>query len=464
MRIPFIGHGTIGRSKPQNSERLVNLYPEVDASGKATISLIGTPGMTLSYTAGDGPIRAMLVYDDVLYVVSGDEFYSIASNNAVTLRGTLTTSTGSVSIATNGLVILMVDGDDGYTYTISTVTFATIGDVDFPAAPEMCVVCDGYFHVFDGGTQRVHFSTTGTAWDALDFFSSEATPDDLVSMIADHNELILLGIDSVEVRRLSESGWQVIDGAFIEHGCVAKASSAKMDNSVFWLANDYTIRKLSGYTPTRVSTHKEEYRIKQHTLTEIRAATSFTYRDEGHSFYQINIGNETLVYDASTNMWHTRGYMVPATSAIIRHRAQCYALFGGVHLVGDYENGQIYQYDLGVFTDDGDLIPAIGAYRHVETEGYDVEHDQLEIEMETGVGLNGITQGTDPLMMLRWSDDQGQNWGNEIWRKMGAIGAFRVRARWCPLGASPDRVYEFRITDPVKRTILNANLEVTVGK
>jgi len=462
MKLTQIINGAVGRSEFINPERLVNLFPQMDPSGKAVVALYGTPGLLLLFTLGAGPIRAMLSYDDVLYVVSGSNFYSVDTNYSATLRGTLASGSGYVSIATNGLVVLMVDGSAGYTFTISGATFAAVTDADFPDNPEVTVCCDGYFLVFDSGTQRVYFTTTGTAWDALDFFSAEATPDNLISMLADHNDLILFGITSTEIWRLTGTGWQVT-GTLIEFGCAAEGSPAKIDNSVLWLAHDLTVRRLSGPTPVRMSKHDVEYRIKQHTKAEIASATAFSYNDEGHSFYQLTVGNETFVYDVAMDRWHTRSYKVPLTGAEIQHRAKCHAFFNGLNMVGDYENGRVYEYDMDTYTDNGDEIASTGTYRPLNNEGKYLFVNRVEIEVENGVGTQS-GQGSDPQIELRISYDAGNTW--EPWdaRDIGPIGLYDTTCVWDGLGGSVKPVIEFRITDPIKRVIANANLEVTVSR
>jgi hypothetical protein len=63
--------------------------------------------------------------------------------------------------------------------------------------------------------------------------------------------------------------------------------------------------------------------------------------------------------------------------------------------------------------------------------------------------------------MLRWSDDGGHTWSREHWTSMGAIGRYGQRVFWRRLGMSlklRDRVYEISGTDPVKITIMGAEL------
>jgi hypothetical protein len=63
--------------------------------------------------------------------------------------------------------------------------------------------------------------------------------------------------------------------------------------------------------------------------------------------------------------------------------------------------------------------------------------------------------------MLRWSDDGGHTWSREHWSSLGAIGQYNRRVFWRRLGMTQklrDRVYEVSGSDPVKVTIMGAEL------
>jgi hypothetical protein len=70
----------------------------------------------------------------------------------------------------------------------------------------------------------------------------------------------------------------------------------------------------------------------------------------------------------------------------------------------------------------------------------------------------------DPKLMLRWSDDGGHTWSNEITTSIGKVGEFSSRVVFRRLGRSRDRVYELKITDPVKVRFISALIDVTPGR
>lgn len=471
MRFPFVGQAYEARSLNIDAQRLINLYLEMDETGKEPVSLYGCPGLDRLSTVGNGPIRGQCTAKGYDYVVSGNEVYKVTSSYSATLLGSIGSSSGPVSMQENGTYLLLVDGSAGYTVTLSTNAFAQVTDPDFPSNPISVSSIDSYFIVVDGNTQLFFLSPDGVNWDGADFATAEGAPDNLVACLADHRELWLFGQETIEV--WADTGnvdfpFERIQGAFIETGCAAPYSVAKADNSIFWLMADARgngmVYRAQGYIGQRISTHAIEKAIQGYS--DVSDAIAYTYQQEGHTFYVLTFptGNATWVFDVATSSWHQRAYMDPDTGALGRHRSNCYVFFNGQHVVGDYEDGRLYAFDLDTYTDDGDYIKALRSCAHI-TDKKDLNRvfqHRLQVDIESGVGL--VTgQGSDPQMMVRWSDDGGHTWSNEYTMSMGKIGEYKKRAIRRRLGAARDRVYEVSITDPVKRVIIGANLIAEVG-
>lgn len=459
MRIPFVGGSSRQRSVSFDAARTVNLYPVLDQEGKATVALYGTPGLVTFAETAASPVRGLHEASGRLFAVVGASLYEITASGAATVLGGLSSAAGPVSFADNGRQVVAVDGTAGYSFTLASDTFAQIADVDWPAADRIAYQ-DGYFILNDSGSGRFFISSLyGTDVDPLDFASAEGAPDPLVSLIVDHRELWLFGDESTEIwfnSGASDFPFERINGAFLESGCAAPQSVAKADNSVLWLSKDKRgqghVVRAQGYTPQIVSTRAVEYAIGQ--MADISDAVAYTYQQDGHAFYVLTFptADQTWVLDVTTGLWHERMYW---NGAEHRHRGACYAFAFGRHLVGDHTNGRIYELSLDAFDDAGDELRAIRRTRHQSAEGKRLFWSSLQIDIEAGVGLSS-GQGSDPQMMLRWSDDGGKTWSNEHWRSMGETGEYTRRAIWRRLGCSRNRVYEVVIADPVKRVILDA--------
>src|SRR6185312_15958661 len=108
MRFPgFIGPSYTLQSVNVDSQRCVNLYPELNETGFGdegeVASLVGTPGLKPLVTLPTGPIRGE--YTDTqgqLWAVAGNVLYQISSIWTYTAIGTLNTDSGPVSFKDNG--------------------------------------------------------------------------------------------------------------------------------------------------------------------------------------------------------------------------------------------------------------------------------------------------------------------------------------------------------------------------
>ena len=460
MKIPFVGGAYSGPSTNLDSQICQNLYPVFDKEGGKVAAMRNTPGLTLLSQATNGEVRGIEVMEDNLYAVIEDRLFRFNSTGSyILIAGILLTHNGLVWMANNGTQIMIVDGH--YGYIMSGTTLTKITDSDFPT-PSSLTYQDGYFIVSSANTGRFYIcdSYDGTTWDSLDFATAESYPDNLQTVISAHQELWLIGKGSYEVWYNSGATFPFnrIAGAVNKVGTIAPHSGAQYQGTVFWLDNNRCVQMSLGYQTQKISTEQIDYQLQQYsTVTD---AIGFCYQQEGHAFYVLTFPTEskTWVYDGVTQIWHTRASGASDT----RHRANCYAFFEGKHIVGDFENGTLYEYDLSAYDDDGTTLRRIRAAQAVHEERKNLFHHQLEIEFEAGVGLTS-GQGVDPQAMLQWSDDGGHTWGNEHWTTIGALGKYKNRAIWRRLGKSRDRVYKLTITDPVKVAMIGAYLDAELA-
>jgi len=464
MIIPIVGGAYKSRSVNINAQRCQNLYPVIDDKANVT-ALVNTPGLKLFASLGTGEIRGMCTQGDILYVISGSTGYSIDANGIkTTFTGSLSTSTGPVWMATNGTQIMIVDGSGGYMMTAGTIT--GISDTDFPV-PSSLTYQDGYFIVSkkDSGQWFISGSYDGTTWDALDYATAEAYPDNLQAVVSCQREIWLLGKESYEVWYDSGNAdfpWTRVNGAVSKVGCIAPHSVGSYEGSIAWLDDKRQVRMSNQYQAAKISTEQIDYQIAQYGT--VSDAIGYGYSQEGHIFYVLTFPTEskTWCYDATTKHWHTRA----SGNHDGRHPATCHVLFNSKNLIG-HTNGNVYEYDLGVYSDAGVTVRRIRSAQAIHKERRSVFHSSLELRMEAGTGLivddPDIDSGLTPQAMLRWSDDSGHTWSNEHWENIGTIGSYKQRVRWTRLGYSRDRVYEVTISDPIKVVITQATLNAEQG-
>jgi len=371
-------------------------------------------------------------------------------------------------------------------------------------------IVDNYFIYNNPNTQQWAASNVlSPITYGLSFASKFTGPDNLVSLIADHGQVYLLGETTSEVwadQGLFPFPFQRIPGSSSQHGIAAKFSVARLGNSFAYLARNNRgqseIVVMEGYFPKRISTHAVENTLVNQYVAD---AVAYTYQLEGHECYVISFPtlDLTWVYDIATGLWH-KWLWTDNQNKYHRHRSNCAAYFQNMVLVGDWQNGNIYELDPQNYTDNGDYIRRLRRCPHLVTDLQRQYFDELQIQFQPGVGVGGTTTSidtgnyigtpyyipangslvilanqtdilgfnnqvatdttfTNPQAMLRWSNDGGSTWSNEHWSKIGQQGKYKNRAIWRRLGMARDRIFEVSFTDPVKCVIVSANLKGSEG-
>jgi len=470
MKIPLLGQTGQSTESVVQYQKTQNWYPHIEQEGVSQLVLMPTPGLSVFSTTSTGPVRGMIKYNDLLYVVSAGTVWEISSAGAVTSRGTISTTTGRVSMAHNGAdnggQIMIVDGTDGYICDGATTT--AIADAQFPAnvagssAPTHVVFFDGYFLVNDPGiTGRFNFSDSydGTAWTALNFATAERDPDALQSIIVTNRLFWLIGEFTAEpwFNSGGEFPFEPVQSGFIEWGTPAPHSPAEMDGNLFYLGQskngDKVVLQVSGTQPSIIS---DSISGNLHNLTTLSDAYGYTYQYDGHGFYVLTFPTDekTFVYDIKTKMWHEW-----VTASTGHHISNNHVFCYNKHLVGSTETGAIYELDWDIFTDAGEVITRI-RHGRVLLEDRITVHEGVWLDMKEGVGNATVP---DPQIMLRFKDNDGA-WSNEKWRSIGAIGKYNTRVIWRRLGRSRNRLYELKITDAVRAVLVQAYSSLNIDE
>jgi hypothetical protein len=115
-----------------------------------------------------------------------------------------------------------------------------------------------------------------------------------------------------------------------------------------------------------------------------------------------------------------------------------------------------------VYDDNGDELLRLRAFRNPFSSGYINFYKSLQIDMETGVGLTS-GHGSDPNLMIRWSDDGGNNWTSKKRISIGKKGEYSRRVLISRLGSGRDRVWELSISDPVPVRFTGAFIDYEAG-
>jgi len=468
-RVSLLSASNKTRSLVANAQRCVNLYPEANTpDSTAPTTFYSTPGRKLwSVVPGNGAIRG-------LYETSAGQLFAARGTGLYRFNGTdwqyvaaLGNATSPVSAADNGFNAVFVDGSmTAPTFNLNTLEVGSVYGAGWYGSDYVDFL-NGFFIFNKPGTGQFYVSGAyDLTIDALDFASAEGVPDRLLRAIRDHNEVWLFGTESVEVFAPSTSAdfpFERIAGAIQETGCAAANSVAQMDNTLFWLGSDprgdAIVWRANGYQPARTSTHALEEEIRKYS--RIDDATGYSYQQSGHSFYVLTFptAKKTWAYDAATGLWAERAFRTEA-NALEHVRDSCHVFYQRKHLVGDRENGAIYELDLDTYTDSGSLIPRIKTFQHISQANVIQFFRRLTLDMQVGIG-GPLEQ--DPQVWLRWSDDGGNSWGSPVVTSLGQVGQFTLKPFFDRLGRGRDRVFEVSTTAIGPIVLQGAFLDLDLG-
>lgn len=463
LDIPFVTQSGEGRSIEQNAAKMINMFPVVvpeAEKGKKNFILHPTSGLSTFATNGGSAGRAILELNGVLYAVIDSNLYSCATDGTLSSLGTLSTSTGYVQITNTADELCIIDGTAGYSYRISTSTFSTITDTDFPAGAVSSCQIDGYTIVAVPNSDAFKISALNDCktWSALNTASAEGNADNIVACYAVNRQLWLFGTRSTEIWFNSGASFpfERIEGAYAEFGCAAKYSVAKASDGLLWLARGATggleVVKANELQPSPVSSQAVSYQISQYTTVD--DAEAFIFKEAGHEFYVLTFPTEnvTHVYDITTGLWHKRASLIGATQS--RWLVRQYAYFNNKHYGVIFNTGKIYEISMSTYTDAGAAITRTVQSFPLYQQNHKVSIYELIMDVEKNTG---IAAGTETLS-LEVSRDGGYNFDTALPVAASRLGNYTDRVIWRSLGISRNWVFRFTTSDSIKWILLGISV------
>lgn len=458
-RLNLFGPQEKGLSVAINDQQSVNCYTVPSPRGRNEVALVGSMGTKLhANTAGD--VRGCGTFGEVAYFVIGQSLYSVDNIGAFVALGTVLGS-NTVSITYDGTSVIIVNGTmTGYYFNTVTTTFSTI---TLPAIAYTITYLDGYI-AFSSDDQKWYISNVNDSdnFNALDFASAIKSPDPLVSIWEDHSELILFGSKTIEPWFNSANpdfAFSQNTAGIIERGLYARFSVAKDDNTLFFLGDDLIVYRMQGYQPVRISDTSTDTILsnlaKDGYEEDLKNATAFTYSEHGHKFYQLNIPNRiSLVFNLATQMWHQAKHIDYET-----HMAKVYTRAYGKHLIGGVD-GKVYEMSRSYYDDAGSILKRLKRTSSYSLQDKLTKWKRIKFIFDFGSTPVLTGQGSQPVVVVRWSYDYGRTFRSEKFLPLGESGDYLAKAILRACGSSRHRVFEFYVTDPVPFYCVDAFAEV----
>ena len=479
MLSPILNGYWEDRGRSGLTDQCINLYPEIIASERGNVIglLLSTPGKKLIATIGNGPIRgAKTANNGILYLVSGNILYSVSPTYVATNLGTIGSNAGSVGIISNPTQVLVVDGTGGWVWNFASNTFSSvIPNSTSNTNPTTAVYQDG-FGIVNSTDNQLYQSN----YNDLTAYVSGSPPtsnnayvqnnaEKVVTIFDLKEELWVFKSDQIEIwinQGAAGFAFAQLTGVSIPVGCAAASSVAQVGESIAWLGGNEqgngVVYMSVGYAAKPITTEHLSSRFQKFSM--LSDAIGWGYQKNGHYFYVITFPTqgESWAYDLTTGKWHQRASF--NNGAMTRDWGNCSFFFNGLNLIGDYKSGNIYSLDDTVFDDAGTPRKWLRSWRALppsQPQGVPMSFDSLQILMQTGIT---VPAGTNPQIMLRWSDDSGETWVGPFQMPMGQTGetswrAIQNRLGSTKIGTGLDRVWEISGTDPVGIKILGASFE-----
>lgn len=452
-----------GRYGHDMAGRLINAYAEqADPKGKAQFPFFPIEGLASFATlSGATGWRGGIALDPYGYVVFGPVLSKVDNGGTETVIGGFTGSS-PVFMARNrkspNPQIALVS--DGLRYICEADVLTAIADTDLPAANSVISIAGYFLWTITDGRFFISSIDEGTTIDPLDFATAETSPDGLSVAYARGREAILFGPNSIEFwahTGATAFPFELIGSATINSlGVLCRHSVRDLNDIVFFVASDGTVRLLDGYTPTRISTHAVERSIDGISDKDSITATAYSFR--GHQFYNLSCPTWTWTYDGVTSLWHER-----ESYDETRWRGEGFVDIDGKRIIGDHESGLLYQLSATTYTEAANHL--VWKLQSAPMHAYPNRaiHDRLFLDTIPGTGLNSTdTHLSAPQVMVRYSDTGTKTWSNERQAATGAIGEFDKRVTFNRLGETKEdgRIYEVAMSAAVIRGLTSAAVDV----
>jgi hypothetical protein len=273
MQLPILGTGIAGRARAVSAQKRQNLFLEVKAEkDKTSLAAYGTPGLKYFSSLGASPIRGLWWYQATnrLFAVAYDQLVEISPDGTTVNRGTLMSTSGTVSMADNGLQLMIVDGLSGYIYQPTT------GDLPYSKVGTTITITETL-------TTRKTGQVISVIGDNLTVFSADYT----VQLIETVATALVTGTEYV-IQSVGTSDFTLVGAAANEVGVVFTATGTTPGTGICTNANQFTIT--SGFVSTGTGTIKiiNNFRTiaSAYTGTNFPKATTVTFLD---SYFVVNV-------------------------------------------------------------------------------------------------------------------------------------------------------------------------------
>lgn len=453
VAIPFPTSTAPGRRPAEGGGRIINAYVEALEDGASSQAIIRrAPGMVAFCDTLRRGFRGAVYVQPYLYIAYANVIVTVNATGEVRTVGAFN-GTDRVSFARNNrqptAQILAVSQDGTFQITPETIT--PLLDSSLPSLVDICG-CDGYFVGATADGRMVSSGLNAITWNGLDVASAESNPDGLVAIRAFQSQLYACGTSSIEIWSNvgNPTGFPFSRAAVITRGIIGRnaitGSEDGFSKQIMFVGEDCQVYRLAGYQEVKISTPHLDWLIE--TDPEKASIRTWVYTVSGHPCLVVSGTGWTWVYDLQTGKWHERQSQ---DSREWRAAGSIYAF--GHWLVGDDASTRLQKLTETAQNEDG--APLVWEVWSGQGTAYPnrLRVSRADFDFVAGVGeATGLDPiQTAPKVMIQWSDDGGNIWGQAVERSLGKQGEYLARVTVAPCGSTgpAGRMWRIRVSDPV---------------
>ena len=459
MDIPFPLSTSPGRRPQESAGRLVNCFAE-PLGEELGVVWRRSPGAEVFAEIDASGFRGGIEMPGVIYAAYQDEVLAVTEVIDTTdgnywegtTHGSLAGS-DKLFIARNNNatpdVVVVSPSEGAFVITSEDVLDYPDEDVGSPNAVEF--LAGYFFFTYGDGTCRTSGINT-TDIDTNDFVTAEQHPDGLIRPQAVRSDMLLCGTESIEVwqNTANPTGFPFSFAYTIPAGLIAPHAMAgggpAFRDVLVWVAEDNTVRSLSGAEPVKVSPPDLDDLIDRlQDKTELEACV---YIAQGHRYFQLSCNSWTRVLNLNNLKWHER-------DSYLQMRSRLTQTFrgDGKWLCGDTETGNLLHISGTYYQEAGNPLRMRIESGPVKKFPNRMRVPRADFDFTVGPGDARGEEPieTNPVVDISWTDDGGVNWSVPLQRPLGRQQEAdkRITVTNTGLTGSQGRRWRLDVSDPV---------------
>jgi hypothetical protein len=405
---------------------------------------------------------------EIVIGVSEGKIYKSDNVGTITnITGDELESSGRVAFTDNGTTLVMANGGR-MVYTDGTANTQFIADADAPIKVTHVAFLDQWILCNEVDTAKFYyadFTAAPTTWLAVNVFSAEAYPDNLLSLYVVGRTIILGGNISTEFwYNDGITPFSRIQGTTTNRGVMGHYATGIANGSVYFFDDRRRLVRFDGTEPVILSTPFDRTIQEFGTVDDI-LMDYITPFGKHFLIMTFPTENRTLFYDLIGDYWGEWSFFDKGTNERDRYlmNSYCYAATWNKHLVGRYNNSQIYEILRTDYDDDGEDIFFLVRTGHIDhgAPGRKKRSYRLNLRLKVGVGL---ANNTKPYLKIRWKDNGRNYWSNYRYVSLKVSGDTAFVIDVYTLGEYTTRQWEFSMNDQVPFSIGKAVEEIDINE